>query len=157
METIVKGGIGVIVAVHGLVVTGVRKGSHGAGKLAFPGGHIEPSDATLEAAGEREVLEETGMVVKVRQILGSPDLLATYDILSEDGMKRYLTTYMVADYVSGGTFYDNNKKIKALEPHKCDYWQLNSFDELIEVVRTHEQEVWIPMRRLLPRRSLLGL
>lgn len=99
----VKAGVAVIVIKDGKVLVGERCGSHGAGVLAFPGGHLDHDDGSLKRCGEREVFEEIGMIVNVYQ----PDhyreeLFTTFDILSEDGQKVYVTAYLVADYLQGG-------------------------------------------------------
>ena len=41
---------------------GERHGSHGAGKLALPGGHLELQES-WDACARREVLEETGLAI----------------------------------------------------------------------------------------------
>jgi 8-oxo-dGTP diphosphatase len=50
---IVKAGVGVIIInKENKVLVGKRKGSHGAGLWAFPGGHIEPTDKSLKECGQ---------------------------------------------------------------------------------------------------------
>ncbi|MFE8073335.1 CoA pyrophosphatase [Marinobacteraceae bacterium S3BR75-40.1] len=41
-----------------------RKGDPWSGDMAFPGGRLQPNDATPRAAAERETLEETGINLK---------------------------------------------------------------------------------------------
>lgn len=68
---------------------GQRKGSHGAGTYALPGGHLEFGE-TPEQCAARETLEETGLKVsKVRF------LTATNDILPADN-KHYITIFTVS-------------------------------------------------------------
>lgn len=43
--------------------------------MAFPGGHREPSDPTLQAAAEREASEEIGLDLSGARLLGSLDML----------------------------------------------------------------------------------
>jgi 8-oxo-dGTP diphosphatase len=55
-------GIGVLVMRDGKLLLGKRKGSHGAGEYAYPGGHLEHGES-IQACAAREVLEETGMQI----------------------------------------------------------------------------------------------
>jgi 8-oxo-dGTP diphosphatase len=43
-------GVGVIVVKNGLVLIGKRKGSHGEGQWAWPGGHLEYMESFLDCA-----------------------------------------------------------------------------------------------------------
>ncbi len=43
------------------------------GQMAFPGGHLDPVDANLRAAAERETLEEVGLSLDGADYLGSLD------------------------------------------------------------------------------------
>ena len=58
-----KIGVGVIVIKENKVLLGKRKGSHGEGEYAFPGGHLEYME-TIEDCARRETLEETGIKIK---------------------------------------------------------------------------------------------
>jgi 8-oxo-dGTP diphosphatase len=55
-----KVGIGVAVVKKNFILLGKRKGSHGSGDWAFPGGHLEFGETPHECA-YRELLEETGL------------------------------------------------------------------------------------------------
>ena len=49
------------------------------GRWLLPGGHVEPSDPSIQAASAREVLEETGVVVTDGQ-LGGADVLPGFSV-----------------------------------------------------------------------------
>ncbi len=151
-NAVVKAGVGVIVCKDKKVLVGKRKGSHGAGSWAFPGGHIDPTDNTLKECAEREVFEETAIRCNVfnpdhyRQ-----DLFTTFDILSDDKSKLYVTCYLVADYLIGGTTvkFEDQEMIVACEPEKCDGWYWKSLDELARLVSTEKSKTWIPLNQVI--------
>ena len=58
-----KVGVSVVLRFENLVLLGKRKGSHGAGTWAFPGGHLEYGES-VEDCGKRELLEETNIDLK---------------------------------------------------------------------------------------------
>jgi len=138
----VKAGVGVIVIKGNKVLVGQRKGSHGAGIYAFPGGSLDHTDASLAHCGEREVYEETGMLCKVI----SPDqyredLFTTFDILSEDGKEIYVTSYLLADHLQGEPWLK--------EPTKCEEWKWVTLEELVSIVQSEDQRAWIPIQQVV--------
>jgi 8-oxo-dGTP diphosphatase len=105
-------GIGVIVLKDGKVLLGKRKGSHGEGEYAFPGGHLEYMESFEECA-KREVREETGIEIdNIRfQLLYN---------MKKYVPKHYVHINLLADYKSG--------EPRVLEPNKCDNWDFFDFD-----------------------------
>jgi 8-oxo-dGTP diphosphatase len=84
-------GIGVFVVRDGKFLMGHRKGSHGADTWSIPGGHMEFAE-TFEQTAKREVMEETGMVIKnVR--FGA----VTNDVFESDS-KHYVTVWVLSDW-----------------------------------------------------------
>ncbi len=121
----VRVGVGVIVKdplkpTH--IFAGIRRGSHGAGQLALPGGHLEMYESWEECA-KREVEEETGLIL-------NPESL-TFGHVTNDIMKRenkhYVTIFMMAECM------DAKERPKNLEPHKCDGWDSYSWDTLRDI------------------------
>ena len=109
-----KVGLGVLVIKDGKVLMGKRKGSHGEGEWAWPGGHLEHMES-FETCAKREVMEETGMEienVRFNRIMN----------LKMYAPKHYVDIGLLADWKSG--------EPKVLEPNKCEEWQWFSFDEL---------------------------
>ena len=100
-------GVAVIVIKDGKVLLGKRKGAHGEGSLAFPGGHLELNES-IEACAQREVFEETGICIS-----GIREVAFTNDIFSKEG-KHYITLFVAARYVSG--------QLEIKEPDKCEKW-----------------------------------
>lgn len=109
-----KVGIGIMVVKEGLVLLGKRKGSHGEGEYAFPGGHMEHMES-FEDCAKREVFEETGMIIKNVHFLRLFNL-KTY------APKHYVDVGLVADWKSG--------EATVLEPKKCGGWRWYSIDKL---------------------------
>ena len=97
-------GVAVIVIKDDKVLLGKRRHAHGAGGWQFPGGHLEFNES-IEACAKREVLEETGMVIKHLRL--GP---YTNDIFEKEG-KHYVTLFIIADYGSG--------TLEVKEPDKC--------------------------------------
>lgn len=61
-QTQPKVGVGVMIVKNGSVLLGQRKGSHGEGEYAFPGGHLEYMES-FEQCARRETLEECGIEI----------------------------------------------------------------------------------------------
>jgi 8-oxo-dGTP diphosphatase len=55
-------GVGVMIVKDGMVLLAQRKGSHGAGEFAFPGGHLEYMES-FTACAKRETQEECGIEI----------------------------------------------------------------------------------------------
>lgn len=120
-------GVAVIVTRNGKVLLGKRKGAHGAGSWAFPGGHLEFNESIIGCAS-REVYEETGLCIKNCRY-GT----FTNDLFKEHN-KHYVTLSVVCDYESG------EPEIK--EPDKCAEWKWFSWDNL-------PQPLFLSLRNLL--------
>jgi 8-oxo-dGTP diphosphatase len=91
-------GVGAVVFRDGRVLL-VRRGMAPArGLWAIPGGGLRLGE-TLQEGAEREILEETGIVIRA----GAPAF--TCDSIERDGMGRFRFHYvivdMIADYMSG--------------------------------------------------------
>lgn len=126
---------------------GMRKGSHGAGTYALPGGHLEFGETTEECAA-REVLEETGLQVSNLQFL-----TATNDYMEAEG-KHYVTLFMV------GVRDSENEDPRVLEPEKCEGWEWITWKELLSLTRGEKQrggsesrELFVPLWNLVKQRS----
>lgn len=108
-------GVGVIVLREGLVLLGQRRGAHGAGTWALPGGHLEFGE-TVERCAVREVREETGLVV---QVLGRGPY--TSDLFAAEG-RHYVTLFVLAHAPLG--------EAELREPAKCAAWRWCRWGEL---------------------------
>ncbi|KAJ5693197.1 hypothetical protein N7462_002620 [Penicillium macrosclerotiorum] len=111
-------GVGVFVLnAEGNFVLGKRKGSHGSGTWALPGGHLEFGES-FETCAEREILEETGLHIRNVKFL-----TATNTIFETEG-KHYVTVFMSA------IVKDELAQPQVLEPEKCMAWKWTSWEEL---------------------------
>ena len=109
-----KVGVGVMILKNGKVLLGKRKGSHGEGEYAFPGGHLEYMES-FENCAKREVKEESDIEIKdiTFQFLAN---VTKYD------PKHYVHIGLLAKWQSG--------QPKVLEPHKLDSWDWYDLDDL---------------------------
>ena len=104
----------------GRVLVGERLNSHGAGKFALPGGHVEFSASWASCASE-ELREECGVDLPLS---AWAFVLATNDLMvSED--RHYVTFFMRARLTPSQA-----TSIRNLEPHKCRAWTWKTWKEL---------------------------
>ena len=130
----VRVGVGVIVRVPGTakVYAGIRKGSHGAGSLALPGGHLEMFE-TWEDCAKREIKEEMDLELKDLRYAH-----VTNDIMEEEG-KHYVTIFMM------GTPVEDSSLPKTMEPEKCEGWEAYSWEDL----KCFEGTLFGPLQKLI--------
>jgi 8-oxo-dGTP diphosphatase len=115
MDTnITKIGVGVMILKDEKVLLGKRKGSHGTGEYAFPGGHLEYMESFEECA-IRETLEECGVEIENLRF----QYLAN---VTKYAPKHYVHVSIQADWVNG--------EPKVLEPDRIENWEWYSFDNL---------------------------
>jgi 8-oxo-dGTP diphosphatase len=107
-------GVGVMIFKDGLVLLGQRKGSHGAGEYAFPGGHLEYLES-FEQCAQRETLEECGVTIcHVRfQFVANVQTYAP---------RHYVHVGLLADWHSGAP--------ALLEPEASGAWDWYALDNL---------------------------
>jgi 8-oxo-dGTP diphosphatase len=103
-----KVGVGVLIVNGNRILLGKRRGAHGEGCWAPPGGHLEFGES-WETCAQREVLEETGLTIAKPWFYG-----VTNDVFHESN-KHYITIFMHAQY-AGGT-------VQNCEPEKCEGWE----------------------------------
>ena len=105
-ENFPRVGIGVMVFKDGKVLVTKRKGSHGAGEYAWPGGHLEHMESIVDCA-KREVMEEAGIEIENVRFLRLLNF-------KEYAPKHYVDIGMVADWKTG--------EPQVLEPEKAEEW-----------------------------------
>jgi 8-oxo-dGTP diphosphatase len=122
-----KVGVGVFVERNGKILVGKRKGSHGAGTWALPGGHLEPGES-FETCCKREVLEETGLIINnIRPVV------FTNDVFHHEGL-HYITLFFKGEYESG--------EAVVAEPQHCEEWRWVSLDQI-------PQPIFLPLTNAL--------
>ena len=99
---------------NGKVLLGKRKGSHGAGEYAFPGGHLEYMES-FEDCAKRETKEECGLEIDSIQF----QFLAN---LTKYAPKHYVHIGLMAEAKPG--------EPAVLEPGKCESWGWYDLDAL---------------------------
>ena len=110
----VKVGIGVMVIKDGQVLLGKRRGTHGAGEFAWPGGHMEYMESFEETA-RREVMEEAGIEIENIRFLRLQNL-------KDYAPKHYVDIGLIADWKSG--------EPQVMEPERCESWGWYDINQL---------------------------
>eukprot|EP00471_Norrisiella_sphaerica_P005221 CAMPEP_0184489928 /NCGR_PEP_ID=MMETSP0113_2-20130426/16672_1 /TAXON_ID=91329 /ORGANISM="Norrisiella sphaerica, Strain BC52" /LENGTH=179 /DNA_ID=CAMNT_0026873597 /DNA_START=198 /DNA_END=737 /DNA_ORIENTATION=+ len=138
----VKVGVGTLVFRKGeegelLVLLGKRKNSHGAGKYALPGGHLELGEA-LYTCASRELEEETGLKADPKAWSFA---FVSNDVMVADS-KHYITIFL--------QFFDASKQeVLNREPHKCEKWEWLSFKELKSGKIVKPEQMFVPLKNML--------
>ncbi|RHY11947.1 hypothetical protein DYB36_005531 [Aphanomyces astaci] len=156
--TVPRVGVGVLLysAAHpSCVLIGVRKASHGAGKVQLPGGHLEFGESWEECA-VREVKEETGTYTRFqpKYTTTGGNLFCTWvadldigdvtfahstnDIMPDDD-KHYITIFMQA------TVRDGQVPVR-MEPDKCEGWEWQPWEHLKSPA--FQARLFMPLRHL---------
>jgi 8-oxo-dGTP diphosphatase len=113
-EPSTKVGISVVVVKDNKILLGKRKGSHGSGEYACPGGHLEYLES-FETCAKRETLEETGIEIENIRFLCVTNL-------TKYAPKHYVDIGLVVDWKSGVP--------TIREEEKCDGWDWYDLDSL---------------------------
>lgn len=103
-------GVAAVVERDGKVLLGRRKGAHGAGDWATPGGHLEFGEQ-VKACAIRELMEETGLKADEESTRLGPWV----ENMMENGEKHYITLFVFVDAPDG--------EPSLLEPEKCHGWE----------------------------------
>jgi 8-oxo-dGTP diphosphatase len=99
------------------VLIGKRKGAHGAGTWAFPGGKLEFGESIAHCAF-REVFEETGIRIDPKKLERAP-FDFTNDVFEEEVL-HYITIFLIAEL-------PKRVEPKLKEPDKCEGWSWYPF------------------------------
>jgi 8-oxo-dGTP diphosphatase len=99
---------------EGKLLLGKRKGSHGAGEYAAPGGHLEHLES-FERCAIREVLEETGIEI-------GPLLFLRVLNTTDYAPKHYVDLAFVTQWKTG--------EPEVREPDKIERWDWYAIDAL---------------------------
>jgi 8-oxo-dGTP diphosphatase len=107
-------GVSAIVTRGDAVLLGLRRGAHGAGTWAFPGGKVDPGEPPAEAV-RRELLEETGLTARAIEAVDW-----TSDVFDQDGL-HYITLHHLVDAEG---------EPAVLEAEKVQEWRWCAWDDL---------------------------
>ena len=135
---VVRVGVGCLITnplVPNSVLFGVRLGSHGAGKFALPGGHLDMGESWAECAA-REVKEETNLDIEDLKLVK-----VTNDIMAND--KHYITIFM------SGKLCASSAELINMEPHKCEEWKWVPWSDIVDLRKTNESKLFEPMVNLI--------
>ena len=109
-------GVGAVIFKNGKILLGCRRGAHGAGEYALPGGHVEYMES-FEDCLRREIREEVGIEIDNPQFI---------HVCNSDHYKPRHGVYLgfQMDWLAG--------EVENVEPDKCDGWDWYGPDELPE-------------------------
>jgi 8-oxo-dGTP diphosphatase len=121
----------------GAILVGKRKGSHGAGTWAPPGGHIELGEAWTTTC-ERELAEETGLQLSPARF---HFITATNDTNIDGNITlHYITIFMTATLAAGEA-----AQIINAEPEKCEGWQWVQWSALCGLAESAPGDLFDPL------------
>ena len=102
------------------------------GRWCLPGGQHEPGESISETCA-REVLEETGLIVEVGQLISvysSPDMLLVYD---DDHQYQVISFHFIVNVIGGELGLSN-------ETTDVGYFTLNEIQEM-DIMEHHKQRI----------------
>ncbi len=114
-KNIPRVGVAVIIKKDNKVLLGKRKGSHGKGTWAFPGGYLEFGE-TIFGCARRETLEEVG--IKIKNLEYGP----YNNNYFKKEQRHSVVPFIISDYASG--------TVKVMEPDKCESWEWFDWNNL---------------------------
>ena len=120
----------------GCVLVGERLGSHGAGRWALPGGHLEFL-ASFEECASAEVGEEVGLALPPARFLFTG--VATNDPMPAEDL-HYVTLFAAALLTE-----EEAAAVANVEPDKCAGWGWKEWAEL----RAGGVPIFAPLRRFI--------
>ena len=135
MALVVRVGVGVVVLSKRYpqsILIGIRKGSHGAGKWALPGGHLEVGESWA-ACAIRETEEETNL-----NIDRVSNITVTNDPNMDNG-KHYVTIFMKGIVKDDSNILNNN------EPNKCEEWKWVLWKDVVTMKNVNSAAFFEPM------------
>lgn len=124
------------------ILLGKRKGSHGAGRLAAPGGHLELGETWTECA-TREIAEETNLTVDNVKFIH-----ATNDINIDNNPSKHYVTIFVQCEVSS-----TSKELINMEPHKCEEWLWYPWNEVVAIAHSEPSVLFDPLLHFIQEKD----
>lgn len=123
--------VGALVLREGRLLVVERGKAPAEGVWALPGGSVELGESLAEAA-EREVLEETGVVVKAGRVVHAFDAV----VRNDDGRVRfhYVIVDLECEYVSGEAVAGGDAR-RALFASRDEFAKLPSSRATVDLVR----------------------
>ena len=109
-------GVSAIVIRDGAVLMGRRRGAHGAGTFAFPGGKPDPGETPADTV-RRELEEETGLVARAIE-----PVAWTSDVFADAGL-HFITLHHLVVAVG---------EPELREPDKVETWGWHAWDAMPE-------------------------